>query len=100
MYLPVYRFPSALPNPKTIATLIIPPPKYSQALLRIVLTDVSPTCFTARPQTRLWDYRESVKNTRLFWTYIEFIRRLNYGTNACSKKRQVMLCPPPPETGA
>jgi small subunit ribosomal protein S15 len=34
-----------------------------------VLTDVSPTCFTARPQPRLWDYRESVKNTRLFWTY-------------------------------
>jgi hypothetical protein len=33
------------PGGKTIATLIIPPPKYSQALLPIVLTDVSPTCF-------------------------------------------------------
>ncbi len=44
-----------------ITTLIIPPPKYSLALLPIVLTDVSPTCFTARPQPGLWDYRESVK---------------------------------------
>jgi len=33
------------PEGKTITTLIIPPPKYSQALLHIVLTDVSPTCF-------------------------------------------------------
>jgi hypothetical protein len=50
-------------NPYNFSTQIEP------GTFRNVLTDVSPTCFTARPQPRLWDYRESVKNTRLFWTY-------------------------------
>jgi hypothetical protein len=38
--------------PKTIATLIIPPPKYSQALLINVLTDVSPTCYQSTASTK------------------------------------------------
>jgi len=54
---------------KTIATLIIPPPKYNQALLHIVLTDVSPTCFTGTASTKALGLQGVSKNTRLFWTY-------------------------------
>ncbi len=61
------RFPSFLS--KTIATLIIPPPKYSQALLHNCADRCKSDVLHRTASTKALGLQGVSKNTRLFWTY-------------------------------